>query len=37
MDDNYLEILKRSYIETYEEDKYYAETLAADIAEDVND
>ncbi len=37
MDDNYLETLKRSYIETYEEDKHYAESLAADIEEDDND
>lgn len=33
MEDNYLEILKKSYIETYEEDKYYTESLAADIDE----
>ncbi|SCM07880.1 Protein of unknown function [Bacillus cytotoxicus] len=31
MEDNYLDILKRSYIESYKEDKYYAESLAADI------
>ncbi len=31
--DSYLEIMKRSYIETYEEDKRYAESLAADIDE----
>lgn len=34
MEDNYLDIMKRSYIESFQEDKYYAESLAADIEED---